>query len=786
MQSTTGPFVFVIGKDIFVSPNVQRGPTWTELQQLDEMFSDPLLPSDALHLRFASNRFPYLAFAMPHARYKSTILKPLDYSKYSLPIKMIGGQYCLDPAVAESWAELEMNLAILVSKLLGRYTPHMDIEFEAFPRPADYGYSRGRHTEDGMRKAAMRGRKAFAPLIAMCSYAVAMTPKFTEEAPEWVDYLGKNGAHPRWLQELRRTPIVNFSKQSGRLGCVVRAKPECHFLKHIQRFVRANVPVWLVWNMKNDYEGTACAVYQPSEQAVADAQRRAHQVGGMPPAPHPAFHHRQSSPLEQDLVVQSPAHPASRHPPIPALYEPPEPESNSAQHKGETVHQFMERRAQMDLAREQTESAAERAARMQKVAAAATYALPGKSGARVFEWEMEGTYWIRKAMPRGYVQEQWGSMAHGHLRYNSFRNEWDYCELFDPDAEPPTDDDDYDDFEQDYFHGQDSLDAASQQTPCSRKGVDALPPTNTAFGTTNLHQAYVDRYSGGVLTQPEPMAVVLRLRYGFCGASGPPVPDESSWHYARKTLSDTESPWPWPELQGQVCNFVRAAVSGSVPPELWDLDPSSASPITFFSDDLVVERVTNGKRVFYRVVPRHAPGGEEQPWDLLVPDAITAVECLRRSHGSLGKAALVHFFSQTGRPFSTRKPIHPPPPPARVPRHRSYFPDGLSERHQQYVPDELDYKGYERDRAAFLLSDRGRAAIQEGGIVWRLAVEHLRLDDILGGPVDLAAAIYERFDGEPVGGWDDQLTDAELNLICGVYRIITGEEFRLRLKLGHG
>lgn len=44
-----------------------------------------------------------------------------------------------------------------------------------------------------------------------------------------------------------------------------------------------------------------------------------------------------------------------------------------------------------------------------------------------------------------------------------------------------------------------------------------------------------------------------------------------------------------------------------------------------------------------------------------------------------------------------------------------------------------------------------------------------------GGPVDLSAAVYERFEGEPVGGWDDQLTENELNLICGVYRIFAGE-----------
>ncbi|KZP09770.1 hypothetical protein FIBSPDRAFT_759510 [Athelia psychrophila] len=34
--------------------------------------------------------------------------------------------------------------------------------------------------------------------------------------------------------------------------------------------------------------------------------------------------------------------------------------------------------------------------------------------------------------------------------------------------------------------------------------------------------------------------------------------------------------------------------------------------------------------------------------------------------------------------------------------------------------------------------------------------------------------MYERFDGDAEGGWDDQLTENELNLMSGVYKIFTG------------
>lgn len=57
----------------------------------------------------------------------------------------------------------------------------------------------------------------------------------------------------------------------------------------------------------------------------------------------------------------------------------------------------------------------------------------------------------------------------------------------------------------------------------------------------------------------------------------------------------------------------------------------------------------------------------------------------------------------------------------------------------------------------------------------QLAVKHLYLHNILGGPVDLSVSMYECFNGELEGSWDNQLTENELNFMCGMYRIFTGE-----------
>jgi hypothetical protein len=87
-----------------------------------------------------------------------------------------------------------------------------------------------------------------------------------------------------------------------------------------------------------------------------------------------------------------------------------------------------------------------------------------------------------------------------------------------------------------------------------------------------------------------------------------------------------------------------------------------------------------------------------------------------------------------------------------------------------------EYNYYEALRDRFLRSARGRAAFLMGGIVWRLAFETLGTgaeQRVLSGPsgeiLDTTLWIGEQ-------EWcDDALTEAELDLICGVYKIGTGK-----------
>ncbi|KAK0478060.1 hypothetical protein EDD18DRAFT_1087068 [Armillaria luteobubalina] len=99
-------------------------------------------------------------------------------------------------------------------------------------------------------------------------------------------------------------------------------------------------------------------------------------------------------------------------------------------------------------------------------------------------------------------------------------------------------------------------------------------------------------------------------------------------------------------------------------------------------------------------------------------------------------------------------------------------------RPKNYKPDHLDFVAYEWHRNAFLRSPRGRAACLMGGIVGRLARGIVSYEQVYRGPSEdvFEDGVNLQDSGQPsVTLWDDRLTSDELDLVCGVYRIDTGQ-----------
>ncbi|KAF8056263.1 hypothetical protein FPV67DRAFT_1401732, partial [Lyophyllum atratum] len=100
----------------------------------------------------------------------------------------------------------------------------------------------------------------------------------------------------------------------------------------------------------------------------------------------------------------------------------------------------------------------------------------------------------------------------------------------------------------------------------------------------------------------------------------------------------------------------------------------------------------------------------------------------------------------------------------------------LPTRPRDYVFRKKDYDAYLLQRNAIFARPSGRAALMRGGFVWRLAVLGISIISVFDGPSgwnELAADSDTMFSAKDITTGevflDDQLTNTELDLICGAY-----------------
>ena len=88
-----------------------------------------------------------------------------------------------------------------------------------------------------------------------------------------------------------------------------------------------------------------------------------------------------------------------------------------------------------------------------------------------------------------------------------------------------------------------------------------------------------------------------------------------------------------------------------------------------------------------------------------------------------------------------------------------------------------DYHTYVQQRARILSSPRGRAALLQGGIVARLAREHIDIDIAALGPSSAVTEHGLGFHLKTQHGtvyMDDALTEEEVEAVCGLHKCYTG------------
>ncbi|KAJ3859441.1 hypothetical protein EV359DRAFT_50836 [Lentinula novae-zelandiae] len=129
-----------------------------------------------------------------------------------------------------------------------------------------------------------------------------------------------------------------------------------------------------------------------------------------------------------------------------------------------------------------------------------------------------------------------------------------------------------------------------------------------------------------------------------------------------------------------------------------------------------------------------------------------------------------------GFTFNTLAAYLPPtgyiPPPQRQSDVLGHCPCGFS-------PGLNEYLSYEHRQDSFLHLVKGRAAILAGGLIACFAREVVDPYNVLDGPTKRALhgqqALCVWDPRQSAAFWDDELTEDEIDLICGTYEIATGK-----------
>jgi hypothetical protein len=371
------PHITAEGTHVLVSPNSSRIIELPHHLSKIDLCTDYPDPSEATTLRWSMNPYPQLAYCLTSPRFQGPLLQRLAYTRRTLPVIWDGRIHFwgLSPDVLYLWWSLEMCLICVARELFSSTTA---LHSQTFQVPSDYGYCRPHGKRDRAVRCSMRAHDAFVPLMALVSYAISLTPSFTDENPPWVAKLIERGIHPEWVEMLKTSQLADFSEANQRVGVIIH--PNCNFLNRISCMVRANVPVWILWDDPAHYSTEwfykeYCPIAAEVREARTDAQWRQAARETMEALSNRAIQ-RDDATSDVTLVPDDSTLVANVAP-SPPQNEPPMPDSFSGQRRGETMDQFFERRRARNALIETNERPGDRIARLARMEAAERHSRPG-------------------------------------------------------------------------------------------------------------------------------------------------------------------------------------------------------------------------------------------------------------------------------------------------------------------------------------------------------------------------------------------------------------------------
>ncbi|THH14954.1 hypothetical protein EW146_g5451 [Bondarzewia mesenterica] len=728
------------GQDVYLALNIYGLPT-PGGRQLDET-SDIELDVVGL-VRWASERYPQFAFIPLLRPFQGRIFSRLDISFKNFPIEQTHDRrYILGAPARSGWIRLESALVGII-KMLSGWKPqlyHLDTSY--YPLPSTFGYTLEHTSSKGVRLSADRARHAFVVLMASVSHMIYLVSKPHElslpYAP-WMHHLVTHcRLHPQWVADLRQSPVGDFSQL--RLGAFIH--PSISWLQDVDGLLAAKVPLWILYDRDHpifNRRDHPIAKYAPTadEVDVAIAGARADELYPVEPI----------SPW--DLVEYRPVQPGS------------------GQLPSENITEFFQRREIANALRIEVETFSELARRVDHDLAARTATQPAPHSL-VYEWVDIGDFFVRVRVERGQIPQVWAKYTPDQRWYDSLRNQWDLTTAFDPSAQDETEDDE-------------AIVLPPQEPPRTLSQLASLPlvpPTHYHDDLAAILLAStVQHLDMARSSTPETIQEILQMRYGFAwtgmGYASLAVtgkrPASLDWSRCQAILVQRGATMPT-SLQQPVADFIESflacgpTAAPSISHRLWDLNETLSSPLVFR-----IRRIYQRERTLFVFMP--LPDHVVKPrWHLVVESAATVIQSIRAGWGpdlpGLARELLDRGIAFNTRVLDARLPTGPPSYPPFI---------TLGWRLPGYQPDAVDYAHYEATRDAFLAHPRARAALLQGGILWRLALHAVGFGAVIVGPTDTVFEAGKAVLASPtMAAWDDDLSQGEMEVISGVYRVFTG------------
>ena len=692
--------------------------------------------------------------------------------------------YVMSSKYAATWRELETTLIRICSLLRNKFLVSPAL---TPPAPSFYGLEKTFGSIRAARLSIAACRDWFIIWMGLLSFLISEIKfrSLVHDIPDWFTFLVDQGVSQPWLNGFYQSTICNFSENCPRTGLFINWLAEDKPTFPLKLFQMANVPVWYPWTpelAKLVSHTPSLADLQPIAEKLQNAttfitctpstffeRYGITRLAALPPSPSKSpsnFSHKEASPSFDQSESNTNAN--FRDMTYAQLTL-----ARNTVIKTKPWSSFFHGRKTRNLDRATVETPEAKQSRLNRERQ------PPEKKVNVYVWDWSDEDPLQLIRTRVTTQKESIDLLeifpNSQSIYDSWANEWDLCEYF-GDSDELDDNDNNDDNQVYHAHPSDLVDPDPQDNPQAHAAyIQACINDPKPFPTYTPHYQ-PDKQDWPPLDVSFDIVEYLSEYYGFV----PPLEyskskevDEEGWVNCMKSIGVMTGTklLSLHNLHDPIICFINALQSPQGPSsQLFDVAPKNRVSI---NTPELFQKIRLVQGLF--IVQPFAFKADRMPWSVAltnIPDALYVFRLLKKHDHS--PISLSYRLLIDGVTFRTVQPLGSISSTYSLRDVTMLIPIRL----YNYRFGPTDYEVYESQRAALLSSPRGRAALLCGGIVARLAKEHLSLDSACFGPSSFVTRHGVGFcvvDDAGTKFWDDELTNDEQDIICGVHRCYTGK-----------